>query len=247
MVPGVTTANIRDEKMHGMAIDGGNTRQVTVYLERGTRRVFACSLEWPGWCRSAKTPELAIAELARYAPRYAAVPAAAGIRFDPGASDLTAPEAFAVAESVPGGTSTDFGAPCEIPDSDTEPVDTVAAERQAALVTAAWDLLADVAAASPAQLRKGPRGGGRDRDKMLAHVVAAEAAYARRIGVRHRPPAFDDEAAVAAMRTDILAVLGAPSGDGPVAANGWPTRYAARRIAWHALDHAWEMQDRAES
>jgi len=25
------------------------------------------------------------------------------------------------------------------------------------------------------------------------------------------------------------------------------TRYAARRIAWHVLEHAWEMQDRAES
>ncbi|MGH9282469.1 MAG: hypothetical protein ACRD0S_05980 [Acidimicrobiales bacterium] len=23
-------------------------------------------------------------------------------------------------------------------------------------------------------------------------------------------------------------------------------RYAARRIAWHALDHAWEMQDRSD-
>jgi hypothetical protein len=24
-------------------------------------------------------------------------------------------------------------------------------------------------------------------------------------------------------------------------------RYAARRIAWHVLEHAWEMQDRADS
>ena len=24
----------------------------------------------------------------------------------------------------------------------------------------------------------------------------------------------------------------------------WPPRYAARRIAWHALDHAWEIEDR---
>jgi hypothetical protein len=80
---------------------------------------------------------------------------------------------------------------------------------------------------------------------MLAHVVAAEAAYARRIGVRHRPPAFDDEPAVAAMRADIVAVLGAPSDGRPVVATGWPTRYAARRIAWHVLDHAWEMQDRS--
>jgi hypothetical protein len=24
----------------------------------------------------------------------------------------------------------------------------------------------------------------------------------------------------------------------------WPVPYAIRRIAWHALDHAWEMEDR---
>jgi len=35
-------------------------------------------------------------------------------------------------------------------------------------------------------------------------------------------------------------------GGGPLTEGGWSTRYAARRIAWHALDHAWEMQDRAE-
>ena len=27
----------------------------------------------------------------------------------------------------------------------------------------------------------------------------------------------------------------------------WPVRYAARRIAWHVLDHAWEIEDRSEA
>ena len=242
-MPGVTTANIQNEKMHGMAIEGA-AGQVPVYLERGTKRVFACSVEWPGWCRSARTTELALAELARYAERYAAVPAAVGLRFGPADLDLSDQAAFAVVESMPGSSSTDFGAPCEIPVSDTEPVDAPAALRQLALVEAAWGLLATAADAAPPQLRKGPRGGGRDRDRMLTHVVAAEAAYARRLGVKHRPPAFDDTSAVTAMRADIVAVLGAPSDGRPVVTTGWPTRYAARRIAWHALDHAWEMQDR---
>ena len=26
--------------------------------------------------------------------------------------------------------------------------------------------------------------------------------------------------------------------------SGWPVRYAIRRMAWHVLDHAWEMQDK---
>jgi hypothetical protein len=43
------------------------------------------------------------------------------------------------------------------------------------------------------------------------------------------------------------AVLSRP-GDGAAAvANGWPPRYAAHRIAWHALDHAWEIEDRSVS
>ena len=27
----------------------------------------------------------------------------------------------------------------------------------------------------------------------------------------------------------------------------WPPRYTIRRITWHVLDHAWEMQDRRTS
>ena len=39
----------------------------------------------------------------------------------------------------------------------------------------------------------------------------------------------------------------APASDGwPLADRKWPPRYAARRIAWHALDHAWEMEDRTD-
>ena len=79
---------------------------------------------------------------------------------------------------------------------------------------------------------------------MLHHVIESEAAYARKIGVRHKPPAIDDKAAIKAMRADIIAVIGAPAEGGPLEPKGWPVAYAARRIAWHALDHAWEMQDR---
>jgi hypothetical protein len=216
-----------------------------VYLEHGSRRIFAAALEWPGWCRSARTVELALAMLAGYAVRYAEVAAAAEVPFDPAGFAPGDPDAFEVIESVSGGSTTDFGAPAGIPVADTKPVDAAVAGRQAAIVRAAWVTLARVAAAAPAQLRKGPRGGGRDRDTIVNHVVAAEAAYARRIGVRQRPPAPGDDAAIAALRDAILAVVGAPSDGGLVVATGWPTRYAARRIAWHALDHAWEIQDRA--
>jgi hypothetical protein len=49
------------------------------------------------------------------------------------------------------------------------------------------------------------------------------------------------------LREAIAAVLGAPSDGSPVILNGRTARYAASRIAWHVLEHSWEMQDRAES
>jgi hypothetical protein len=211
-----------------------------VYLETGAKRTFAVALDWPGWGRSGKTSEDALDVLAEYLPRYAKVAKKAG--FDLGPADAE----FDVVETVKGNATTDFGAPAAFVTADGAAVAAAAAARSAALVEACWDTLTRVAARSPEELRKGPRGGGRDRDKMLTHVVESEAAYARKIGVRHKPPAFDDRDAIKAMRADIIAVLGAPAEGGPLEPKGWPVAYAARRIAWHALDHAWEMQDRRE-
>ena len=131
--------------------------------------------------------------------------------------------AFDVVERVPGGPATPFAAPeCRRP-------------------------FPQVTAASPAELRKGPRGGGRDRDNLIDHVIGAETAYARKLGVKLKQPAFDDIAAIEELREAIVAVVGASSDGSPVVPNGWTRRYATRRIAWHVLEHAWEMQDRAES
>ncbi|MFC7383153.1 hypothetical protein [Sphaerisporangium rhizosphaerae] len=207
-----------------------------VYLEIGPKRVFACACDWPGWCRVAKGEEAALEALAEYIPRYRVIADRAGLPFEP--------DAFTVVERAPGGSTTDFGAPEAIPAIDARPVDAATAERDAALLRAAWSVLDEVAAASPEELRKGPRGGGRDRDKMVAHVVEAERAYARKIGVRHKPFPMADLAARDALREDIAAVLAEPSGGWSPEAGGWPARYAARRMAWHVIDHIWEMEDR---
>ena len=78
-------------------------------------------------------------------------------------------------------------------------------------------------------------------------MIGADTAYARKLGVKLKQPATRDTAAIAELREAIAAVVGAPSDGSPVLSNGWTTRYAARRIAWHVLEHAWEMQDRAKS
>lgn len=206
-----------------------------VYLEVGAKRTFAMALDWPGWGRSGRTGEDALEALAEYAERYAPVAKKAG---------LAVGTSFDVVEELKGNATTDFGAPAAFAAADSEPVSAAAAKRTAALVEACWDTLTRVAARSPEELTKGPRGGGRDRDKMLNHVVETEAAYGRKIGVKHKPPALDDKPAIKAMRADIIAVLGAPSDGSSPVEKGWPVAYTARRIAWHALDHAWEIQDR---
>ncbi len=117
--------------------------------------------------------------------------------------------------------------------------------RQALLVEAAWTVFDRVVAAAPQELRKGPRGGGRDRDRIVEHVVGAEHAYAREMGLKAEAPSPADRAAVAAMRRAMLDALGAPTDGSVLAGRKWTSRYAARRIAWHVLDHAWEIEDRS--
>jgi len=108
-----------------------------------------------------------------------------------------------------------------------------------AIVRAAWDRFDAIAAAAPEELRKGPRGGGRDTSKVVEHVNGGDAAYAAVIGIRTR--GLD----AAAIREAMIVVLDQPSDGSPLAGKRWPPRYAARRIAWHALDHAWEIEDRS--
>jgi hypothetical protein len=154
--------------------------------------------------------------------------------------------AIEVVEQAEGNATTAFGAPDVRAALDARPLGAAEAARLAALVEATWAALDRIAAGAPAELRKGPRGGGRDRDAVLAHVLAAENAYARTIGIKVPEPAVGDAAAIAAQRLAIAALLAEPSDGSPLDGRKWPPRYAARRIAWHVLDHGWEIEDRSE-
>ncbi|HKE66581.1 MAG TPA: hypothetical protein VKB59_18280 [Micromonosporaceae bacterium] len=207
-----------------------------MYLEIGKKRVFAAAIDWPGWCRSGRDEESALDALASYLERYAPVVKR---------TKLALPaDTFTVVERIPGSTTTDFGAPEKVAAADHDPVSAAEGKRLGALLAATWDEFDDIVGRTPEELTKGPRGGGRDRDKMTNHVLGAEASYARKLGVKHKPPALADKAAIEAMRADIVAALSRPWPGGETAAGTWPPRYLARRTAWHVLDHAWEMQDR---
>jgi hypothetical protein len=211
--------------------------KIPIYLDVGRKRVFACAVDWPGWCRSGRTEELAMESLLAYAPRYVAVARVAGLSFPTDSLDCD------VRERVPGDGTTDFGAPGRVPELDHGPTTTTEGERLARLLHASWQILDTIVAGAPPILAKGPRGGGRDRDEIVRHVLAAETAYARKLGVRLREPAADDTRAVGELHDAILAAVQASA----TTERGWPVRYACRRIAWHVLDHAWEIQDKSVS
>ncbi len=136
--------------------------------------------------------------------------------------------------------------PGAIAKQDTKPLSTAESKRLASLVQAAWAVYDGILAGAPAELRKGPRGGGRDRDKIADHILDAESAYVPRLGLRLKPPVRTDRRAITAFRAAIIDAIQQPSNGKAPVEKGWPQRYAARRIAWHALDHAWEMEDRSE-
>jgi hypothetical protein len=207
-----------------------------VIIEAVDTRAFASVVAWPGWCRSGKDEARALEALVRYAPRYARVAARAGHA----SPEHVALSDLEVVARDAGSATTAFGAPGRVAELDLVRVTSADARRLTDLVIAAWETLADVATRAPAELRKGPRGGGRDRDKVVAHVEEAERSYAQRIGVR-----LPGSAPLTAVRDAIVEVLGLSSDGSPLPGGAWTQRYAARRIAWHVLDHAWEIEDRS--
>jgi hypothetical protein len=190
-----------------------------VYLEQGRTWTFACAVDWPGWARRGKGDEAALEQLLAHADRYAAVV--------PG----FVPGVLRVVGTVRGTGTTDFGAPDARGPWDDGPADL---ERLADRLEDCWAAFDRVVAGASAELRKGPRGGGRDRDEIARHVQESERSYGRslRVAVPPRTPWPDQRAALAA-----AVRAGAPG-------SSWPVPYAVRRCAWHVLDHAWEIEDK---
>ena len=223
------------------------TAPIAVYLEIGPKRTFAGGVEWPGWCRSGRGGEEALAALLAYAPRYRRVVEAAGV---------TALEAadLAVVERLVGGSGTDFGVPSVAPVADERPMDSAELDRQSRLLSASWqafDVAWREATEARVELRKGPRGGGRDLPKMELHVLEAEEAYLGALGSRHpKMPGATTADRMAVVRDTALEALAARARGEPLAdprntLRPWSLRYFVRRSAWHVLDHAWEIEDRS--
>jgi hypothetical protein len=221
--------------------------QIDVYLEIGKKKTFAAALDWPGWCRSGRDENSALQALFEYGPRYERVVHTAYLGFQEPA-DISA---FKVIRRLEGDATTDFGAPSKSPRSDAEPVDDAELLRFQMLLQACWQAF-DMAARSALgkELRKGPRGGGRDLDKMTQHVLGSDTGYLSQLGWKLKiEEGADLKTALNQTRQAILQAL-ASAAHGELPARGpkggihWTPRYFVRRSAWHVLDHTWEIEDR---
>ncbi len=222
--------------------------ELRVTLEIGPRgkRVVAVAPDWPGLERGAKTEEAAIERVCAYLPRYAPVAALAGMgaEFSAMMSSVPSGDAVAVVERYPGTGSTDFwGISFAFSGLDREAMSREDVERDLTLLRACWAFFDEVRSRVSAELRKGPRGGGRDRDRIVRHTLGAEQDWAAKLGVRalEDMPLTDEH--VRAHRDAYLTAIRTLHAAGKLART-WPLRYLIRHTAFHTLDHAWEMEDR---
>ncbi len=215
-----------------------------VILEIGPkRRVVAGAMDWPGLDRWSKSEDSALETLTAYLPRYADVARRAGLAetFERVAG---APQ-LEVVDRHPGSSTTDFWGIVHLPSAvEHGPISAAELERRLALLQGAWAYFDDVAGRVSAELARGPRGGGRTRDKIIVHVYASERHnWWRKVGLRlsDDPLLTPDE--LAAYRADYLDRIRTYHAEGKPART-WPLTFLIRRTAQHVMDHAWELEDK---
>ncbi len=212
-----------------------------VVLENGPKgkRVVAVAPDWPGLERGAKTEDAAIAELHAYLPRYAPVAKLAGM--SAAFADVTTVD---VVERYPGTGSTDFwGISFAFSCIDRQAMSSEELERELTLLQACWAFFDAVRSRVSAEMQKGPRGGGGDRDRIVWHTLFAEQDWARKLGVRAPEGALLTDEGLRAYRDAYCNAIRTLQAEGKPART-WPLRYVIRHTAFHMLDHAWEMEDK---
>jgi hypothetical protein len=217
---------------------------VHTVIEHGTKdkRSVAFSLDWPGWSRGARSPELALETLASYRERYRPVAALAGM-----AREFDAAGPLEIVEDRVGTGSTDFWGISYSPSAtEQDPMGEAEFERAITLLQASWAFFDGVAARVSAEMRKGPRGGGRDRDRIISHTIRTESEdFATRVGLRIPEGAALSPGGLRQHRKAYVAAMRAyNAGKVERPMRSWTLPFLIRHSAFHTLDHAWEMEDK---
>jgi hypothetical protein len=216
---------------------------VRAVIQRGPKgkKAVAFAVDWPGWSRGGTTPDAALAALEAYRERYRPVARLGG--FD-AAFDAEGP--LEVVEDSVGVGSTDFsGISFAASAFEQGPMPEEELERKLDLLAAAWRFFDAVAGRVSPEMRKGPRGGGRDRDEIVGHTFRTEAGdFARRVAVRTPPEVMLTSEGIRAHREQFVAALRDYNADGRLAGRSWTIPFLVRHTAFHVLDHAWEMEDK---
>ncbi len=220
-----------------------NIIRVTLEIGPKGKKVAAVAPDWPGLERGAATGEAAIERLLSYVPRYAAVTKMAGME-----TEFPTIAGVDVVEQYTGTGSTDFwGISFAFSSIDQQPMSGEELERELALMQACWTFFDDVRSRVSAEMQRGPRGGGRDRDRIVRHVVANELDWAKKLGLPTTPDAVPTGEALSALlaqhRDAYCSAIRALHAENKMART-WPLRYLIRHTAYHTLDHAWEMEDK---
>ena len=221
-----------------------DTNNLRVMLEIGLRgkRVVAVAPAWPGLERWAATEEAAIERLLSYVPRYAPVAKLAGLESD--FATTTTHSAVDVVEHYPGTGSTDFwGISFAFSTIDQEPTSDEELERELTLMRSCWAFFDGVRSRVSAEMQKGPRGGGRDRDRIVRHTLYSELDFTKKVGVLTPWEEMLTEAGLKAHRDAYCNAIRELHAQNKMARK-WPLRYLIRHTAFHTLDHAWEMEDK---
>jgi hypothetical protein len=214
---------------------------VRVVLEVGPKgkKAVAVAPDCPRLARGATTGEAAVDRLRSYLPRYAAVARLAGM--DAAFAAITAVD---VVGRYPSTGSTDFwGISFAFSAIDRQDPSSDELERELALMGACWAFFDGVRSRVSAEMAKGPRGGGRDRDEIVRHTLAAERDWAKKVGVLAPREALPTGEELDAYRDAYRDAIRAFHAEGKTART-WPLRYLIRHTAFHTMDHAWEMEDK---
>ena len=153
----------------------------------------------------------------------------------------------AVVERFPGTGSTDFwGISFAFSSIDQQPMSDEEVARELTLMQACWTFFDDVRSQVSAEMQKGPRGGGRDRDRIISHTFAAEQDWAKGVGVLTPDGAMLTDEGLKTHRDSYCQAIRDYHSQGKMAGKmaKWSLRYLIRHTAFHTLDHAWEMEDK---